>query len=222
MMTKPLPADAFHRIDEAPDSLFYRLPRFVQHIDEDAVATVTQIYREFLPADVAVLDLMSSWVSHLPPEQTYPRVVGLGLNREELSANTRLDDFVVHDLNEQPILPFDDGQFGAVVNCVSLDYLIRPVEVLRDLGRVVRPGGPLIITFSNRCFPTKAIKAWLEASEHGRCKLIEHFLHEAGNWDHCLVQDRSPHRLGGDPLYLILAESHGPPVNVGEEADAGS
>jgi SAM-dependent methyltransferase len=165
-----LPATAFRRQDESPDEHFYRQPRFVTHIDVGAVAAVTQLYREVLPPGGAILDLMSSWISHLPPEVSYRRVVGLGLNRAELAENPRLSSFVVQNLNTEPRLPFADGEFGGAGIAVSVDYLIEPVAVLRDLGRVLEPGAPLVITFSNRCFPTKAVAIWHHLSGRGRLK----------------------------------------------------
>jgi SAM-dependent methyltransferase len=200
--------DMFARFDESPDTEFYAVPRFVTHIDDGAIGAVTQLYRERLPAGGAVLDLMSSWVSHLPPDITYRRVVGLGMNAEELAANPRLHAWVVHDLNLDPRLPFAEGEFDAAAICVSIDYLTRPVEVLRDLGRVVRPGGPLVVTFSNRCFPTKAIAAWLAVDNAGHVDLVEAFLTEAG-WSAIEQLDRSP--AAGDPLFALVARSAGAP-----------
>src|SRR6266516_3924498 len=138
--------EPFRRFDESPDAFFYRQPRFVTHIDEPAVAAVTQLYRDVLPAGGAVLDLMSSWVSHLPPEVMYRRVVGIGMNEDELASNPRLDARQVKDLNREPVLEFDDGTFDAATICVSIQYLAHPVDVLRELGRVVSSGGPLVIT----------------------------------------------------------------------------
>src|SRR5207248_8718713 len=115
----------------------------------------------------AILDLMSSWVSHLPPEVAYERVVGLGMNEVELKANPRLTTWLVHDLNADPRVPFEDDEFDAAMICVSIQYLVQPVTVIRDIGRVVRPGGPLVITFSNRCFPTKAIMLWQSLNDDG-------------------------------------------------------
>ena len=134
--------ELFRRMDESPDALFYDVPRLVTHIDDAAIAAVTQLYREHFPAGGAILDLMSSWVSHLPEEIAYRRVVGLGMNAEELAANPRLDARVVHDLNEDPRLPFADAEFDAAGICVSVDYLVRPVEVLRECGRVHPPRRP--------------------------------------------------------------------------------
>ena len=148
-----LPAGAFRRYDESPDEEFYRLPRFVTHIDDRAIAAVTQLYREFFPVGGAILDLMSSWVSHLPPEIEYRRVVGLGMNEKELGKNPRLDEFVVQDLNRTPDLPFGEAEFDGVGICVSIDYLTRPVEVLRQVGRVLKVGSLVVITFSNECAP---------------------------------------------------------------------
>ena len=194
---------AFRREDEAPDAHFYAEPRLVTHIDEAAIAAVTQLYREYLPADAAVLDLMSSWVSHLPAEAAYSRVVGLGMNRTELAANPRLDGLVVHDLNRTPRLPFGDAEFDAAAICVSIQYLTRPVAVLRDLGRVLVARGPLVITFSNRCFPTKAVRAWLLRDDLGHAALVVRYLKAARNWTDIHHLDRSP--PASDPLHAVVA-----------------
>lgn len=204
-----LPRGAFRRVDETPDEEFYRQPRFVTHIDDTAIAAVTQLYREFLPPGGAVLDLMSSWVSHLPPEVAYRRVVGLGLNEAELRGNPRLDAFVVQNLNRDPHLPFEDGEFGGAGITVSIDYLTRPVEVLRDLARVLTPGGPVVITFSNRCFPTKAVAVWHTLDDAGHLALVEGYLREAGNWQDITPHDRSPRGRGRDPLFAVTARAGG-------------
>src|SRR5215207_9417988 len=151
-----LPEGAFRRFDESPDEEFYLLPRFVTHIDDRAISAVTQLYREFFPPGGEILDLMSSWISHLPPEVRYRRVIGLGMNKAELQRNERLDSYAIQNLNAERRLPFGDAEFDGVGICVSIDYLTRPVEVLREVGRVLRVGGATIISFSNRCFPSKA------------------------------------------------------------------
>ena len=199
----------FEREDESPDALFYAAPRFVTHIDDEAIAAVTELYREYFPAGGAILDLMSSWVSHLPPEVEYRRVVGLGMNADELAANPRLHAWTVQDLNQDPRLPFADGEFDAGGICVSVDYLVRPVEVLRECARVMRPGGPLVVTFSNRCFPTKVIAAWLALDDDGHQRLVERYFEEAGGWTDIARLDRSP-TPGHDPLYAIVARSAPP------------
>ena len=204
-----LPAEAFGRYDESPDEEFYRLPRFVTHIDDRAIAAVTQLYREFFPAGGTILDLMSSWVSHLPPELEYRRVVGLGMNEEELRRNSRLDEFVVQNLNRMPGLPFGGAEFDGVGICVSIDYLTQPVEVLREVGRVLKVGSPMVITFSNRCFPSKAVNIWHQMDDRGRMNLVERYLQEAGTFDDIRSLDRSPRRLFTDPLYAVVGESTG-------------
>src|SRR3954447_9283067 len=212
-MSQPDPsANAFRRYDESVDGLFYEVPRLVTHIDDDAIGAVTQLYRELLPSDGAILDAMSSWVSHLPPEIGYKRVVGLGMNQRELEANPRLESWVVHDLNADPRIPFADGEFDAATICVSIQYLVHPVTVIRDLGRVVRPGGPLAITFSNRCFPTKAIMLWQSLGDQGHLDLVEQYLLAAGNWADVQKLDRSPNPGGSDPLYAVAGRSLGPPA----------
>ena len=205
---RALPAAMFRRIDESPDAEFYSFPRFVTHIDDGAIAAVTQLYREWLPPGGAVLDLMSSWISHLPPEVAYRRVVGLGMNAEELGRNPRLDAWIVHDLNAEPALPFATGEFDAAAICVSVDYLVHPVAVLRDLGRVVRPGGPVVITFSNRCFPTKTVAAWRISDDAEHVELVARFLRGAGCWTAIECLDRSP--ADGDPLWGVVARVAAP------------
>ena len=202
----PLPP-VFRREDESDDARFYAEPRLVTHIDDGAIAAVTQLYREFLPAGGSVLDLMSSWISHLPAEVKYRHVTGLGMNREELLDNPRLDRRVVQDLNRTPALPFTDDEFDAAVICVSIDYLVRPVDVLRELGRVVKAGGPLVITFSNRCFPTKAISPWLMLDDAGHVNLVVEMLRESGAWGDIKTFDRSPRPGRSDPLFGIVGRS---------------
>jgi len=204
------PEEAFRRTDEAPDEEFYRTPRLVTHIDDRAIAAVTQLYREFFPEGGEILDLMSSWISHLPPDIEYGRVVGLGMNEAELQGNERLDYYVVQNLNAEPRLPFGDAEFDGVGICVSIDYLTRPVEVLREVGRILRLGGPTIITFSNRCFPSKAVAIWHQLDDHGHMRLVERYLEEAGNFDNIRSLDRSPRRMFSDPLYAVAGESTGP------------
>ncbi|OON67120.1 class I SAM-dependent methyltransferase [Hymenobacter sp. CRA2] len=207
----PFPARAFQRFDEAPDAEFYRHPRYVTHIDDRAIAAVTQLYREYFPAGGTLLDLMSSWVSHLPPEVSYARVVGLGMNEAELRANPRLHAYVVQDLNQQPALPFADASFDGAAICVSVDYLTQPVAVMRELARVLRPEAPLVITFSNRCFPSKAIAAWHALDDQGHLQLVAQYLQAAGGWHRIEQLDRSPGpRSVTDPLFAVIGRAVGP------------
>ena len=171
------------------------------------MAAVSQLYREVLPAGGAILDLMSSWVSHLPPEVVYRRVVGIGMNEDELAANPRLDAHTVLDLNREPLLDFDDGAFDAATICVSIQYLVHPIEVLREVGRVVGRGGPLVITFSNRCFPTKAVAVWQALDDTGHARLIERYLQDTGNWRDIQSLDRSPRPGFSDPLFAVIARA---------------
>ncbi len=207
-----LPAAWFERPDDTPDEQFYAAPRLVTHIDAAAIAAVTQLYREVLPPGGVILDLMSSWVSHLPPEVVYRRVIGLGMNEVELRRNERLDAYMVQNLNANPELPFGEAEFDGAGICVSIDYLTRPVEVLREVGRVLKADAPLIVTFSNRCFPTKAVEIWHRLDDQGHMRLVEEYLQEAGNFRNVRSLDRSPRRVFGDPLYAVVAESAGPYV----------
>jgi SAM-dependent methyltransferase len=206
----PTPSEAFRRYDETPDEEFYSVPRLVTHIDDRAIAAVTQLYREFFPPGGKILDLMSSWVSHLPEEMRYERVVGLGLNEEELRRNPQLNEYVIQNLNTDARLPFGDGEFDGVGICVSIDYLTRPVEVLHEVGRVLKVGSPAIISFSNRCFPDKAVAIWHQLDDQGHVRLVEEYLREAGNFENVRGLDRSPRRLFSDPLYAVIGKSTGP------------
>ncbi len=219
---EPFPSWFFDRDDPSPDGRFYAAPRLVTHIDGGAVAAVGDLYAELGVDGSAprpdgrprvVLDLMSSWVSHL---RTAPdELVVLGMNAAELDANPVATRRVVQDLNVDPRLPLDDGTVDAVLCCVSVDYLVRPVEVLAEAARVLRPGGALVLTFSNRCFPTKAVHGWLALDDDGRCALVAEYVRRAGGFEEPDVHLRTPpgpERGGsyrGDPLYAVVARRDG-------------
>ncbi len=154
--------ESFDRGDTSDDRLFYQKPRFVQRIDARAIETIRSLYGRLIPEGSRVLDLMSSWTSHLPEELETRSVEGLGLNADELAANHRLRRHVVQDLNRETRLPFDDGAFDAAVCTVSVEYLTRPFEIFDEMTRVLAPGGIFVVTFSNRWFPPKAIRVWTE------------------------------------------------------------
>ena len=198
------PPGFFDRADPGSDERFYGPPRFVTHIDEAAIAAVGDLYAE-LHLEGDVLDLMGSWVSHF--RQRPERLTVLGMNTAELSANPQASTTIVHDLNADPCLPFDDDTFDAAVCCVSVDYLTRPVEVFRDVGRVLRPGGTFVCTFSNRVFPTKAIRGWLEADDDGRCRIVTAYFRESGAFEEPQQARRTPLHQRGDPLLAVWARS---------------
>ena len=195
------PAGFFDRADPEPDDVFYRPPRLVTHIDAGAIAAVGDLYAE-LGLTGRVLDLMSSWVSHFrtPPAE----LVVLGMNATELDANPDATERIVHDLNTDPRIPLPDADVDAAVCCVSVDYLTRPIEVLTEVARVLRPGGSVAITYSNRCFPTKAVRGWLSLDDAGRGELIAELLRRAG-FDEPRIELRTPPRSYGDPLWAVTA-----------------
>jgi SAM-dependent methyltransferase len=155
-----LPSELFARVDESDDALFYREPRLVQHIDEATITALSRYYGEAIAAGSSVLDLMSSWVSHLPEDLGLGEVVGLGMNAEELRANPRLTAWAVQDLNREATLPFWSERFDVVTIAVSVQYLTAPVAVFAEIGRVLKPRGRVIVAMSHRCFPTKAVRAF--------------------------------------------------------------
>ena len=192
----------FDRADPSPDADFYAVERFVTHIDDTAIAAVGALYEE-LGVDGEVLDLMSSWTSHFrrPPAA----LTVLGMNAAELAANDAATARVVHDLNADPTLPFADRSFDTAVCCVSVDYLVRPVEVFAEVARVLRPGGPFVCTFSNRLFPTKAVRGWLEASEAERRRIVAAYFRASGGWGEPVAERRTPAGHRGDPLDAVWA-----------------
>ena len=196
------PDGFFDRADPSPDPDFYAAPRLVHHIDDRAVDAVGALYAE-LGVDGDVLDLMSSWVSHL---RTAPRsLTVLGLNDVELAANPMATARVVQDLNADARLPFADASFDAVLNCVSVDYLVRPVDVLAEVARVLRPGGLSVCTFSNRCFPTKAVRGWLSVPEEQRPGIVADYHRLAGGFDEPVAEQRLAATWRHDPLWAVWA-----------------
>ncbi len=198
-----LPKNAFRRADESDDRRFYDFPRFVAHIDDAAIAAVTELYREFFPARGAILDLMSSWISHLPAEVNYGRVAGLGMNRAELDANARLDERIVQNLNDEAVLPFADDEFDGAAIGVSVQYLTKPVEVFREIARVLTQKASLVVTFSNRCFPTKAVYAWNALDDDGHVELVSEYFARSESFGAVEIRRHQP-RLG-DPLSAVVA-----------------
>ncbi|MFH1983121.1 MAG: methyltransferase domain-containing protein [Pseudomonadota bacterium] len=172
----------FERPDAVDDSVFYARPRLVNHIDDTAVLYLNRLYGQLIRPKSRVLDLMSSWVSHLPEGLELEGVTGLGMNREELAANRRLTDAAVHDLNRDPVLPFASGAFDAAVCTVSVEYLTRPFEVFKEVARVLRNGGVFIVTFSNRWFPPKAIRIWPQLHEFERVGLVTEYFLKSGDF----------------------------------------
>ena len=171
----------FIRQDENPDDIFYDKPRLVHHLDDTARETVRHIHALSLKDDTEVLDLMSSWITHLPDAFRPKKLSGLGMNEDELKKNPALDEYIVHDLNENPALPFPSESFDALICTASVEYLIHPFEVFREAARVLRPGGKFIVTFSNRWFPPKTIRIWELLHKFERVGLVsEYFLNTEG------------------------------------------
>ena len=195
--------DPFARVDPSDDARFYSVARKVVHLEPGAIEALRTVYAEQFPPGATVLDLMSSWRSHLP--DGLGRVVGLGMNPEEMAANPQLDESVVQDLNRDPRLPFPDGSFGAVACAVSVQYLTRPFEVFSDVRRVLAPGGPVVVSFSNRCFPTKAVALWLAADDDEHRLVVRTYLERAGFVDVVDARVETP----DDPLFVVRGRAAG-------------
>ena len=195
-----LPEQFFQRQDESPDETFYEQPRFVTHIDDATINSLTAYYQAVVPTGARILDLMSSWISHLPADTSYRRVAGLGMNAEELAANPVLQEWHVQNLNQQPRLPWENDSFDAALIAVSVQYLTRPFEVFTEIQRVLAPGGQCIVAMSHRLFPTKAIQAFRALSPNDRCRLVASYMDHAG-FGQIEALDRSP--ADADPLWIV-------------------
>jgi SAM-dependent methyltransferase len=205
-VSDPFPPGFFTRDDESDDRHFYSSPRMVTHIDAAAVAAVGGLYAE-LTLGPAVVDLCSSWISHFPVPP--PQLTVLGMNPLELAANPAATARVVRDLNVDPTLPFGDGTFDDAVCCVSVDYLTQPLEVFAEVARVLRPGGRLVCTWSNRCFPTKVIRGWLATPEPARPAVVSAYFAAAGGWGPAVERTVIPPGREGDPLWAVWAATEG-------------
>jgi Methyltransferase domain len=204
MEEPPFRPEFFERLDEEPDEAFYTMPRKVVHIDEPAIAAIKQGLPEVLPPNGVVLDLLSSWRSHWPEGFPKQRLVGLGLNAEEMADNPDLDEYVVHNVNTTPALPFEADTFDAVVLTVSIQYVTQPIAVFQEVGRILRPGGPFVVIFSNRMFPTKAVAIWRMLDDQKHVDLVAAYFHYAGNFVDIAAHNWSPSGYT-DPVYVVLA-----------------
>jgi len=193
---------ALERIDASPDADFYEQQRMVHHMDTIARNSISEIYAELLTSGDRVLDLMASWESHLPELLDDIHLTGLGMNAAELAVNTAMKNHVVHDLNKDPTIPFDNELFDAVICTASVEYLTRPLEIYREVRRLLKPGGKFIVTFSNRWFPTKTISLWPEMHEFERVGLVLQYFRQSG-WSNAIntLSSRGLPRPEDDPYY---------------------
>ena len=208
--TPTYPPEFFRRMDESDDRLFYTEPRLVVHIDDHAIAAIGRYFSETLPERGVILDLMSSWRSHLPPGFQAERVIGLGMNDVEMRENPQIDECVIHDLNDDPRLPFDDAVFDAAVVTVSIQYMTRPVEVFAEVRRILKDGASFHVIYSNRMFPTKAVAVWQSLDDRRRGQLIGSYFTSSGGWEDIALYDISPNTGAySDPVYVVSARKVG-------------
>ena len=199
---EPSAAD-FARVDEMPDEMFYGMPRLVTHIDDDACAALARYYESILQDGMRILDLMSSCVSHLPETLQPERVVGHGMNVTELEANPQLDEYFIQNLNRNSVLAVENDVFDACLIAVSVQYLTDPMAVFSEIGRVVKPGGPVAVSFSNRMFPTKAVAIWRQMGDEGHCALVASYLRRTGLFNKIDTRALSPAPGRTDPLFVV-------------------
>lgn len=205
MQLEEIPQEYFRRQDETSDLQFYQSPRLVAHIDDAAIKALGEFLRPRVPENADVLDLMSAYLTHLPPEARAKcrQVAGLGMNDAEMSANSQLTDHVVHNLNDDPSLPYSDQTFDIALCTVSVQYLLHPAAVFAEVRRVLRPGGTFIVSFSNRCFPTKATQLWLGTDDAQHIAVVKLYF-EASGWQSAEAFNLSPNANRSDPLYAVV------------------
>lgn len=201
-----IPEQLFTKEDSNDDRLFYANPRLVKHIDENACQVLKNYYDQLLKDGDAVLDLMSSWVSHLPDHKHFSRVAGLGMNQIELQNNVQLTDFHIQNLNTEQQLPYDDEEFDLCTIAVSVQYLTSPVQVFREIYRVLKPNGTCCVSFSNRMFPTKAILAWRMFSGEEHCRLVSWYFEKMGEFRKIQPAQLVRGNSNFDPLYVVKAK----------------
>jgi SAM-dependent methyltransferase len=223
--------DSFSRLDETADYIFYSKDRFVNHLDATALAKVKTLIDTLVKKNnPVILDLMASWDSHLPQNLNPSQVVGLGLNKNELARNECLTESVIHDLNENPVLPFSENTFDVVINTVSVDYMTKPIEVFQEVSRILKPGGLFLVIFSNRMFPEKAVKIWSRSNDEGRTQLVENYFKWAGGFSNPRVYASSggqrpqgdkyaDYGIPADPIMAVYgyAEKNRPAMTMSEE-----
>lgn len=206
------------KLDPSKDQLFYDYPRFVTHVDAHFIEQLTQLYRDRLKPQSRILDLMSSWVSHLPQELEFAHVEGHGMNAEELAKNPRLNHYFVQDLNENPKLPLLDQDFDAVLIAVSVQYLQYPEAIFSEIQRILKPSGLVIVSFSNRMFYQKAIALWRDGTDLSHLQLVKAYFTETPGFSspEVIVNKSSlPSFLqmlgvmGNDPFYAVVSSKIG-------------
>ena len=209
-----LPPKQRSKLDQTDDTEFYSFPRFVTHVDEGFIDQLINLYREKLQPNTRILDLMSSWVSHLPEEMEFAHVEGHGMNEEELTKNGRLDHYFVQNLNIKLKLPLADDDFDAALIAVSVQYLQYPEAIFAEIYRILKPGGIVIVSFSNRMFYQKAIAAWRDGTETSRVKLVQQYFESVPGFSKPQVITRQPSTpallqmlglVSGDPFYAVMA-----------------
>ena len=196
----------FAKEDTSDDSLFYEIPRLVTHIDDNACMVLKGFYRSLLKDGDSVLDLMSSWVSHLPEDIKYSKVSAQGMNKVELEANPQLTDFIVQNLNINQVLPYGDEEFDLCTIAVSVQYLTSPVRVFEEIARVLKPNGKCCVSFSNRMFPTKAILAWRMSSNQDHCNLVSQYFKKTEIFAEVKVERLVEENGYYDPLFAVIGK----------------
>lgn len=201
----------FSRQDESEDENFYYQPRLCTHVSDGFIAALREHYGKVFRTypGARILDICSSWISHYPEEKTWSHVSITGMNEYELKNNKQADDYAVRNLNVNPELPYESESFDIVTCTVSFDYLNKPLEVMKEVARVLKPGGMVVLSTSNRCFPSKAVSIWLRTGDIEHCLIYGSYVHYTGAFEPPVALDLGGPlaRLGmDDPVFVIQAK----------------
>ena len=199
------------KLDESNDEDFYSDPKFVYHLDSNFRNYLSTIYRNEINENSTVLDLMSSWDSYLPLEKKYKKVIGHGLNKEELKKNKILNSFWIQNFNVNQVIPLKNGSVDYCLMVAAWQYLQYPEKLTKEIVRILNSEGKFLVSFSNRAFWHKAPNIWTTSTEEERLKYVRKVLISNGFKEPRIIKKFNDQSLNflpflkNDPFYCLIA-----------------
>ena len=199
------------KLDESNDEEFYSDPKFVYHLDANFRNYLSNVYKNEISDFSTVLDLMSSWDSYLPEEKKYKKVIGHGLNKQELEKNKIFDSYWIQNFNSNQEIPLENESVDYCLMVAAWHYLQYPENLTKEIARILSIEGKFIIAFSNRAFWHKAPNIWTSSSEEDRVKYVRKVLISNGFNEPKIIKEFSEQTqnffnfLNRDPFYCLIA-----------------